>query len=316
MNLKNILIIGSGSIAKKHSKIFNKKKIKIFNINIKDINVAKKKICNLINNFGINAAIICSPASTHLKYINFFKKKKINYLVEKPIFTDKELKLINKDFTKKNRLTELVGYQLRYSKTLNKLKKLLDLKIQGKTHCIKIFVNSYLPLWRKKMKNSISLSKQKGGGVLLELSHEIDYMLWLFGNPKYLRALIDETKIFNKDVEERANIFFYYNSFVLQLDMSFNSRFEKRSILIEGTKGSLETNLLKNTIHLNRSGLSKKIYKSNQKKISMLFEQDNFFIKSVNNKQNKNNLLNSLKVLKLIKLSRKSNLNNRKIKIV
>lgn len=316
MNLKNILIIGSGSIAKKHAKIFNKKKIKIFVINIKDINVAKNRITYLLNNFEINAAIICSPANTHLKYINFFKKKKINYLVEKPIFTDNELKLINKNFTKKNRLTELVGYQLRYSKTLNKLKKLLDLKVQGKVYCVKIFVNSYLPLWRKRIKNSISLSKEKGGGVLLELSHEIDYMLWLFGNPKHLRALIDETKLFNKEVEERVNIFFYYNNFVLQLDMSFNSRFENRSILIEGTEGSLKADLLKNTIHLNRSGLSKIIYKNNQKKSNMLFEQDNFFIKSVNKKQNKNNLLNSLKVLKLIKLSRKSNSNNRKIKVV
>ena len=316
MKLKNILIIGSGSIAQKHAKIFNRKKIKVFVINIKDINAAKKKICSLVNNFEIYAAIICSPANTHLKYINFFKKKKINYLVEKPIFTDNELKLVNKNFAKKKNLTELVGYQLRYSRTLNKLKKLLDIKIQGKIYFIKIIVNSYLPLWRKKMKNSISLSKEKGGGVLLELSHEIDYMIWLFGNPKYLRALIDETKIFNNEVEERANIFFYYNSFVLQLDMSFNSRFEKRSILIEGTKGSLEADLLKNTIYLNRSGLSKMIYKNKQKKLNMLLEQDNFFIKSVKNKQYKNNLLNSLRVLKLIKLSRKSNSNNKKIKIV
>ena len=43
MNLKNILIIGSGSIAQKHAKIFNRKKIKVFVINIKDINAAKKK---------------------------------------------------------------------------------------------------------------------------------------------------------------------------------------------------------------------------------------------------------------------------------
>ena len=130
MNLKNILIIGSGSIAKKHAKIFNKKKIKIFAINIKDIDVAKNRITYLLNNFVINAAIICSPANTHLKYINFFKKKKINYLVEKPIFTDNEINLVNKNFTKKNRLTELVGYQLRYNKTLNKLKKIARLKVR------------------------------------------------------------------------------------------------------------------------------------------------------------------------------------------
>ena len=33
-----------------------------------------------------------------------------------------------------------------------------------------------------QIRKSYSASKSKGGGVLLDLSHEIDYINWLFGS--------------------------------------------------------------------------------------------------------------------------------------
>ena len=79
MKIKNILVIGLGSIAKKHlinlKKINNK--IKILKLKIKDKKKAFKKIDKLITNFDLKLAIICSPANTHLDYINYLKKKKL-----------------------------------------------------------------------------------------------------------------------------------------------------------------------------------------------------------------------------------------------
>ena len=318
MKIKNILVIGLGSIAKKHLYIIKKinENIKIFKLKIKNKKKAFNKINQLIKNFDLNSVIICSPANTHLDYINYFKKKNINYLVEKPIIKDSQIKTFDKTYTKKKNLTELVGYQLRYNETLNKIKKLLQSKNLGKIYSVKIYVNSYLPRWRKKkFKNSLSLSKKLGGGVLLELSHEIDYMLWLFGKPNYLRAVIDKNKIFRKNIEERASILFYYPRFTLQLDMSFNSRFEERGLIIEGKKVSIKGDLLKNEITINKSDKIKTYYKKKQNNLNMLYKQMKFFINSVEKKQNKNNISRSLDVIRIISLIRKSNLFNRKIKI-
>ena len=43
--------------------------------------------------------------------------------------------------------------------------------------------SSFLPSWRKNIdyQSSVSAKKSLGGGVLLELSHEIDYLIWLIG---------------------------------------------------------------------------------------------------------------------------------------
>ena len=192
------------------------------------------------------------------------------------------MNLFTKTYDKKDYLTELVGYQLRYSHIFKKIKKLLFLKNLKKIYGAKIFVNSYLPNWRKKnFKNSLSLSKKLGGGVLLELSHEIDYMLWIFGKPKYLKACIDKNKIFNKNVEEKVSIFFYYAGFELILVMSLNSRLEERNLVIEGTKASIKADLLKKEISVIKSSKEKILFKSKQNNMNMLYEQIKFFINSV-----------------------------------
>ena len=48
---------------------------------------------------------------------------------------------------------------------------------------MKVNCYSYLPNWRKNIPYYLSNSAdKKGGGVLLELSHEIDYLTWIFGD--------------------------------------------------------------------------------------------------------------------------------------
>ena len=148
MKIKNILIIGLGSIGNKHLQILKKinDKIDFFIIKKRD---TFKNIAKIIDSYALKLAIISSPADTHLDYINFLKKKKINYLVEKPIIKDSQLKLFEKTYNKNPCITEIVGYQLRYSKVLNRLKKILSTDKIGRIHNIKIVVNSYLPSWRK-----------------------------------------------------------------------------------------------------------------------------------------------------------------------
>ena len=75
MKIKKILIIGLGSIGKKHSQVLKKinNKIKIFNIKKND---SINYINELIDKNRLKLALISSPADTHLKYMNFLKKKK------------------------------------------------------------------------------------------------------------------------------------------------------------------------------------------------------------------------------------------------
>lgn len=199
---------------------------------------------------------------------------------------------------------------------LNRLKKILSTDKIGRIHNIKIVVNSYLPSWRKApLKNSLSISKKKGGGVLLELSHEIDYMIWLFGKPKYLKSIIDPNNVFKKGIDEKVCIFFYYTKKIVQMDMSFNSRIEEREIIINTRKGSLKADLINKNIIWYNNNKPKLLFKTKQNNLDMLNEQMGFFLNSVKNNKKINNVIKSLEVIKIVSLIRQSSLNNKKVKI-
>ena len=179
------VIIGYGSIAKKHLDCLKK----INQINCVYIyskrNISYKYSLKSLNDILLvdpKYIIIASNTSDHyedLKFlINNFQKKII--LVEKPLFN--KYKYLNL----KNNIV-YVGYNLRFHPILLFLKKELKNK---KIFSVDVINESYLPKWRnnRKYTHSYSAIKKLGGGVLLDLSHELDYLFWLFGliKPKFI----------------------------------------------------------------------------------------------------------------------------------
>ena len=105
---------------------------------------------------------------------------------------------------------------------------------QIKIICTNINCNSFLPSWRvRNYKKLYSAKKNKGGGVHLDLSHEIDYANWIFQNLK--RKSINLKKI----SDLRINSYDYTNfigksllSEVININLNYFSLQEKRNIEI------------------------------------------------------------------------------------
>jgi CMP-N,N'-diacetyllegionaminic acid synthase len=183
--MKRILIIGNGSIAQKHEWILKKyfKDNKIF-IYTKHNNHKKKNIIKNLNNlnkYKLDYVIICSKTSEHITHLELIDKQLKNklILIEKPLFE----KSYNYS-SKRNKI--YVGYNLRFHPIIKFVKNFIKNK---KIFFVKVSCASFLPNWRKNIKyqNSYSAKKKFGGGVLLDLSHEIDYINWIFGKIKKIR---------------------------------------------------------------------------------------------------------------------------------
>lgn len=184
-SLKKISIIGHGSIAKKHITFLEEQGIEVSICSRRVLDLPQRSFLSLekmVNEIDPDVIWICNETSAHEDSLEILDK--IGYqkivLVEKPISHQR----ITTDFST---LRVYVTYNLRTHPLLEKLKE--ELKNQ-KIIALNAYVGQYLPSWRpgSDYRNSYSADINKGGGVLRDLSHELDYVLWLTGMPTRLVA--------------------------------------------------------------------------------------------------------------------------------
>ena len=267
--LKTAAIIGYGSIGRRHASVLKKLKLfeKIYIVTNQKINLNFEKLNSINNLKDINPDyfVICSDTSKHykqLKYIiNNFKRKII--FVEKPIFEkSRKLKIGN------NKV--FVGYNFRF----NPLTAV-------------VLCGSYLPNWRKNIKYNKSYSSyaKKGGGVLLDLSHEFDYITWIFGFLKKYYSYYN--RISNLNISSNDFLSFIGsapNAKYVQINLDYFSRIAKRKIILEGGDFSLQADILKNYVKYNYLSKTKLI------KFTKLGVKNSYFL------QHKNILIDKKKI--------------------
>jgi predicted dehydrogenase len=294
-----ICIFGFGSIGEKYYKtlINNFNDIQIFIISRRNISVDK---CIVLNNKDelpndINYAIISNPAPFHLETSFYFLDKNIPVLIEKPL--SHNMDNINKLLEYKNVIH--VGYQLKYSKLF---KKLIDLLPNiGKINLIKINTGQYLPSWRcNDYRNCVSAQKKLGGGVLLELSHEIDYLLTILKNePTHKNIIKEKLSDLDIDVEDTSIITLKFNNIIALISIDMINKRKNRTCEIIGSDATILLDFIENKIGL---------YDDNNPQIfnyepeNLLLNELNYFFECVKNKDYTNiSLFNAINVLKIIK---------------
>lgn len=291
---KKILIIGKGSAGINHKNILNsylkKKEIEVVSarkLNFFNNKILRKKIYNLNPKY----IILCAPSSQHFQYLKKIESlfSHTDVLIEKPLF-NKYHKLQTK--LKNN---YYVGFNLRFHPLVKHVKKIIFKK---KIFFIDIISSSYLPNWRKKnYKKSVSAQKKLGGGVLLELSHELDLLCWFFKKIKLINVLnkkISKLKIDCDDILIALGKINHHSYFNLKLN--FFSHISERIIKIDGDKFCVLCDLLKNEIiYLNKKRKKIKLNSFNIKQ-TYIDQYKDFF----NSKKNICKLNEAITVQKLI----------------
>jgi len=315
----NLLIVGLGNFGEKYIRLLNNINPKfniyvlrhtISNDNISD-DLKIKEIFYKIedtNSIKIDAVFITNPSTYHIETANYFIKKNISCMIEKPISLNYKdgLKLINN-----NTCCIQIGYLLRYSDIY---KYLLEYtKYIGKILLIKINVGQYLPGWRKNdYRECVSSNKDQGGGVLLELSHDINYILGFIDIKNY------KIKSFSNKISELEINVEDYCFLVLDIELTSGDKVcasinldmidhkSNRSCKLIGTNGSIECDFI-----------TKKVYIKNQDTeltISLNINENllekqtlDFLDKVQNNRLNNESLKDALLTLKIIDRIKKEN---------
>ncbi len=252
MIINRLAIIGLGSIGKRHLRLIAEIRpdIEIIVMRSGHGSVCKEeqlatKIVHSVDevvNEGVQAAIVSSPATLHLEQSLELAKRGVHLLIEKPIShtSDRVNELLK--ILDENDLTAMVGYVLRYDHGAIKFKKWLDNKIKGKILHVRIECGSYLPDWRpdQNYRKTVSALPELGGGVLLELSHELDYLHWFFGESVDVQAQIRNSGTLDINVEDQADLLITSKQgYPITVQIDFNRRHVERKCRVLTTEGEL-----------------------------------------------------------------------------
>ena len=175
----------------------------------------------------------------------------------------------------------------------------------GKIISVVCDVGEYLPSWHpwEDYKKSYAARKKLGGGVLLTVIHELDYLYWLFGKISSVYAMSSKINSLKIDVEESALISMITKSKIpIHLRMDYLRRKSKRSINIVGEKGEINWDHESKTTKLHKNGKISRTHKLSKKwnRNRMYMDIMRDFISSIGKKKNaKISLKESLHVLKV-----------------
>jgi len=182
-----------------------------------------------------------------------------------------------------------VGYNFHFFHPLMEIKKLLQAEIVGKIYYLHISVGHDLRQWRPRdYRLNYAAKKNQGGGVTLDLIHEINYASWMLEEkliPK--AALIKKVSDLKINTEDCADSLFITKSGVpVSIHQDYLRMPMRRGLEIVGSKGSLRWNTDANNIiiqHKNKQAVKKikadrnQMFKDELKYFFSLLEKHQFF---------------------------------------
>lgn len=244
----NCLIIGYGSIGARHATVLkdmghivhvvSKRHPKGFSCH--------KSIMEALKNANFEYIVISNETYKH--FDSFKELNELGYsgklLIEKPVFS--ELRSISLSGLR----NVFVAYNLRFHPIIQKLHDTLD---DNEIYSIQAYVGQYLADWRPNSdySKSYSASKAQGGGVLRDLSHELDYINYIAGDWKRVSAIggtYSDLQIDSDDVF--ALLLEMENCPIACVQMNYLDRKARREIIVNMKDHSIKADLIQNFLEI------------------------------------------------------------------
>jgi len=268
--IDRILIVGLGSIGKRHLRIAREL------VPNADIRILRHRVTSEVPQYSDGCfssieeavaftpqiAIIANPASFHVPIAQPLAEIGVHLLIEKPLSDslDGVAQLI--ETCRNQDAVLLTGYNLRFLPSIQRFRDLLEGCIVGKILSVRCEIGQYLPSWRpgSDYRDGVSARQELGGGVLLELSHEIDYLRWIFGEVTWVKASLSRQSNLEISVEDSAHLVVGFApsvdnyQLIGMVNLDFIRHDTTRECVAIGERGSLRWNGLTGEVSVYEAG--------------------------------------------------------------
>lgn len=257
MRIDRVLVVGLGSIGQRHLRLAREL------LPDADIRVLRHQECDSTPeyadgcfsrleqalDFAPQIAVIASPATFHLDMARSLAQAGVHLLVEKPLAASPAGIPFLLESCRAQGLVLLTGYNLRFLPSLQRFRSQLKEDRIGRVLSVRCEIGQYLPSWRPDAdyRLGVSARRELGGGALLELSHELDYLRWIFGEVDWVKATLSRQSSLEIDVEDTAHLILGFvpddgRRLIGTLNMDFIRHDAVRLCVAIGEGGSLRWN--------------------------------------------------------------------------
>jgi len=202
-----------------------------------------------------DAVIVANPTSMHLDVAIPAAEAGCHILLEKPVSHSLERLDVLKHAAQKGGSRILVGFQFRYHPTLNKAREIIQSGAIGKILTVHAYWGEYLPQWHpwEDYRQSYAARTDLGGGVIVTLTHPLDYLRFLLGNVESLWSFNGHISPLEVDVEDIAEIGLKFaNGAVGGVHVNYFQRPPAHRLEIVGTNGTLGWDNADGILHFQR----------------------------------------------------------------
>jgi predicted dehydrogenase len=300
-----ILIIGLGSIGKKHvNAILSLYPLaQIFALRS---NSPCDQYLNVINIFDkkdipkdLSFIIISNITSFHEQTINEMIGLNYPLFIEKPVLSNLNNFKQLSDKIHENSIQTYIACNLRFHPALQFIKHYIEVN-HPRINEVNIYSGSYLPDWRpgKDFRKIYSANEEEGGGVHLDLIHEIDYCTWLFGFPVESISMKTNNSSLHISAVDNARYFFKYLDFTAGIVLNYFRKDAKRQIEIITENETIVIDIIKNKVHTSTN--NQNLFENDFNILETYEHQMKYFIDCIQAKQRTMNDFDyAVEVLKL-----------------
>ena len=303
-----ILFIGLGSIGKRHLRLLNDIIPDAEFIAYRSSRKEKDYPAEVEEYFNIQRALdqepdiafITNPTSEHIDNSIKCAKNDCHLFIEKPLSHNLDQTDILQEIVEKRNLVTMVGYNFRFHPVLRTVKdKIGEL---GEVYYARAVSSSYLPEWRPEQnyRESYSAKEELGGGVVLDLSHEIDYLRWIFGDAKNIKSVTGKFSHLEIETEDLCEAIIDLEEVTCSLHLDYFRKSPERKIEVVGKNGSIIGDLIENEVQVNIQGERKETEKFDIVRDFTYKKELQHFLKKVEqNKETDVDVLEGIKTLEL-----------------
>jgi predicted dehydrogenase len=188
------------------------------------------------------AVIVSNPTALHLDVAIPAARAGCHLFLEKPISHSQARVDELEEAVLQGGGKVLVGYQFRFHPGLQHVQRLLNDGAIGRLLSVRAHWGEYLPGWHpwEDYRRGYSARRDLGGGVILTLSHPLDYLRWLGGEVTALWAFTAQLGDLDLQVEDTAEIGLRFASGALgSLHLDYNQRPASHWLEMIGTHGTI-----------------------------------------------------------------------------